>query len=91
MTSQVERKSRKAFPDGEEHNPSQSSIDSASLDLSYSRSSLNSSSSDTFQEEIIACGDIVEPYQYEPVESKNRSSQWRIQAGSMESIDPPLS
>ena len=46
----------------EEHSPSQSSIDSASLDLSYSRSSLNSSSSDTFQEEIIASGGIVEPY-----------------------------
>ena len=58
----------------EEHSPSQSSIDSASLDLSYSRSSLNSSSSDTFQEEIIASGGIVEPYQYEPVESENRSS-----------------
>ena len=58
----------------EEHSPSQSSIDSASLDLSYSRLSLNSSSSDTFQEEIIASGGIVEPYQYEPVESENHSS-----------------
>ena len=47
----------------------QSSIDSASLDLNYSRSSLDSSISKSFQEEI-ASGGIVEPYQYEPVEKQ---------------------
>ena len=68
MTSQGERKLRARIVNGGESglSSSQSSIDSGSLDLEYSRSSLEGSSPDSVVEEIAGEG-VVEPYQYEPL------------------------